>query len=155
MAFVFCKKQTSSFCMYINVIYFFVMHETFIRTVFEMLAKNTFPSFHASRRKNSPYITFLTNLEDEIIFKGGRICNTHFVIARNNTSRGTISLYVSLIFMHHLMWTSCPKTINKNIYYQIMHHARFYSVCILWQHIIMWKRNILISKWEFKIWKKF
>ena len=30
-------------------------------------------------------------------------CNTHFVIARNITSRGTTSLYVSLIFMHHHM----------------------------------------------------
>jgi hypothetical protein len=37
--------------MYINVIYFFVMHETFVRTVFELLAKNTFPSFHVSQRK--------------------------------------------------------------------------------------------------------
>ena len=30
-------------------------------------------------------------------------CNTHFVIARNITSRETVSLYVSLIFVHHHM----------------------------------------------------
>jgi hypothetical protein len=35
------KNQTLSFCMYFNVIYFFVMHETFVRTVFELLAKKT------------------------------------------------------------------------------------------------------------------
>ena len=29
-------------------------------------------------KKNFLY-PFLANLEDEIIFKGGRICNTHFV----------------------------------------------------------------------------
>jgi hypothetical protein len=40
--------------MYINVIYLFVMHETFICTVFEPLAKKTFPSFHASRREIVP-----------------------------------------------------------------------------------------------------
>jgi hypothetical protein len=45
------------------------------------------------------------------------LCNTHFVIARNNTNRETISLYVSLIFMHHHMWTPCPRTINKKICY--------------------------------------
>jgi hypothetical protein len=37
--------------MYINLIYLFAMHETFVRTVFEPLAKNTFPSFHVSQRK--------------------------------------------------------------------------------------------------------
>jgi hypothetical protein len=26
------------------------------------------------------FLYFFLNLEDEIIFKGGRICNTHFVI---------------------------------------------------------------------------
>jgi hypothetical protein len=28
---------------------------------------------------SSPFPSFFLNLEDEIIFKGGRICNTHFV----------------------------------------------------------------------------
>jgi hypothetical protein len=60
MAFVFCKNQPSSFCMYVNVMYFFVMHETFVHTVFEPLAKNTFPSFHASRRKRFPLCRFNT-----------------------------------------------------------------------------------------------
>jgi hypothetical protein len=34
--------------MCINVIYLFVMHETFVHTVFSRWRKNTFPSFHAS-----------------------------------------------------------------------------------------------------------
>jgi hypothetical protein len=34
MAVALCKKQTSSICIYINVIYLFVMHEIFVRTVF-------------------------------------------------------------------------------------------------------------------------
>jgi hypothetical protein len=36
--------------MYIDVIYFFVKRETFVHIVFEPVAKNTFPSFHASER---------------------------------------------------------------------------------------------------------
>jgi hypothetical protein len=42
--------------MYINVIYFFVMHETFVRTVFELLAKNTFLLFMLRKEKDSPYV---------------------------------------------------------------------------------------------------
>jgi hypothetical protein len=38
--------------MYINVIYFFVMHEICVRTVFELLAKKT-----PSLLKDSPYVT--------------------------------------------------------------------------------------------------
>jgi hypothetical protein len=33
-SFHFGKKQLSTICMYINVIYFFVMRETFVHTVF-------------------------------------------------------------------------------------------------------------------------
>jgi hypothetical protein len=50
------KNQISNVCMYINIIYFFVMHEIFVRTVFEPLAKkNTFPSFNASQRREYFY----------------------------------------------------------------------------------------------------
>jgi hypothetical protein len=41
--------------VYIDVIYFFVMHETSVHTVFELLEKNIFLSFHASRRKRFPF----------------------------------------------------------------------------------------------------
>jgi hypothetical protein len=34
--------------MSIIIIYFFIMHETYIQTVFSLRRKNTFPSFHAS-----------------------------------------------------------------------------------------------------------
>jgi hypothetical protein len=40
-----CTKQTLSICMYINVIYLFVMHEIFVRTVFEPLVKKHLPFF--------------------------------------------------------------------------------------------------------------
>jgi hypothetical protein len=33
----------------------------------------------ASHRFSPSFPSFFLNLEDEIIFKGGRICNTHFV----------------------------------------------------------------------------
>jgi hypothetical protein len=33
----------------------------------------------ASHRFSPSFPSFLLNLEDEILFKGGRICNTHFV----------------------------------------------------------------------------
>jgi hypothetical protein len=42
--------------MYINVIYFFVMHETFVRTVFEPLAKKHLPFFSCvAKKKYSHY----------------------------------------------------------------------------------------------------
>jgi hypothetical protein len=48
--------------MYINVIYFFVMRETFVHTVLSHWRKNTFPSFHASRRKKSPSAETVLNI---------------------------------------------------------------------------------------------
>jgi hypothetical protein len=45
----------------------------------------------------------LLNLEDEIIFKGGRICNTHFV--KKNLKRESIFLYLYVCYIstHHHM----------------------------------------------------
>jgi hypothetical protein len=43
-SFHFCKKQLSSICVWINVIYFFVMCETFILNVFWAASEKT-PSF--------------------------------------------------------------------------------------------------------------
>jgi hypothetical protein len=57
MAFVFCKNQTSSFCMYVNVMYFFVMHETFVHTVFEPLAKKHLPFFSCFTKKKIPLLS--------------------------------------------------------------------------------------------------
>jgi hypothetical protein len=53
-----CKKQTLSICLCINVIYFFVMHEIFVHTVFEPLTKRT-PSllFMLRKEENFPYAT--------------------------------------------------------------------------------------------------
>ena len=44
-------KNTCKQFVYIDVIYFFVMHETSVHTVFELLEKNIFLSFHALYRK--------------------------------------------------------------------------------------------------------
>jgi hypothetical protein len=58
LALVFCKNQTLGFRMYINVIYFFVMHETFVHTIFELLAKKHLPFFSCfAKKKDCPYVT--------------------------------------------------------------------------------------------------
>jgi hypothetical protein len=57
MSFVFCKNQTLSFCMCVNVIYFFVMHETFVHTVFESLAKKHLPFFLCFSKKMVPLLS--------------------------------------------------------------------------------------------------
>ena len=74
MVVTFCKKQTSSFCMYINVLYFFVMHEAFVRTVFEPLAKKT-PSLLFMHRieKDSHY----TIVDEDFLRVGVYICRRH------------------------------------------------------------------------------
>jgi hypothetical protein len=43
--------------MYINVIYFFVMHEIFVQTVFELLEKTPSLLFMLREEKDSPYVT--------------------------------------------------------------------------------------------------
>jgi hypothetical protein len=45
------KNQISDICMYINVIYLFVMHEIFVCTVFEPLAKKHLPFFSCFAKK--------------------------------------------------------------------------------------------------------
>jgi hypothetical protein len=55
MAVVLCKKQTSSICIYINVIYFFAMHEIFVRTVFELWRKTPSLLFMCHEEKDSHY----------------------------------------------------------------------------------------------------
>jgi hypothetical protein len=62
LALVFCRNQTLGLCMYINVIYFFVMHETFVRTVFEPLAKKHLPFFHASQKKKIVLMSLLMKI---------------------------------------------------------------------------------------------
>jgi hypothetical protein len=57
-----CKKQTSSIYMYINVIYFFAMYETFVRTVFEPLAKKHLPFFSCLAKKKILIMPLLTKI---------------------------------------------------------------------------------------------
>jgi hypothetical protein len=54
-----CMKQTSSICMYINVIFLFVMHEIYVRILFELLAKKHLPFFscYAKRIFLMPLLT--------------------------------------------------------------------------------------------------
>jgi hypothetical protein len=49
-------RNTCKQFMYIDVIYFFVMHETFVHTVFESLAKKHLPFFSSFTKKDSPSI---------------------------------------------------------------------------------------------------
>jgi hypothetical protein len=73
---VFCKNQTSSFCMYINVIYLFLMHETFVRTVFELLVKKHLPFFSCFTKKKILLMSLLAkiNFMWENIFAEGMSC---------------------------------------------------------------------------------
>jgi hypothetical protein len=58
----------------------------------------------ASHRFSPPFLYFFLNLEDEILFKGGRICNTHFVnLLERIPIEKTISPYVGLTCVHHPM----------------------------------------------------
>jgi hypothetical protein len=57
-----CMKQTSSICMYINVIYLFAMHEIYICTVFEPLAKKHLPFFPCFAKKRIFLIPLLTKV---------------------------------------------------------------------------------------------
>jgi hypothetical protein len=50
------------FCRYMNVIYFFVMHGTFIHTVFEMLAKKHLPFFSCFTKKKILLVSLLTKI---------------------------------------------------------------------------------------------
>jgi hypothetical protein len=43
--------------MFINLIYLFVMHETFVHTVFEPLAKKHIPFFSCVTKKNIPLLS--------------------------------------------------------------------------------------------------
>jgi hypothetical protein len=48
--------------MYINVIYFFVMHEIFVCTVFELLAKKHLPFFSCFAKKKVLLMSLLTKI---------------------------------------------------------------------------------------------
>jgi hypothetical protein len=67
MVVVFCKKLTSGICMYIKLIYFFVMHETFVRTVFEPLAKKHLPFFSCVAKKRIFIMPLLTKIYSPLL----------------------------------------------------------------------------------------
>jgi hypothetical protein len=48
--------------MYIDVIYFFVMHETFICTIFEQLAKKHLPFFSCVAKKKILLMSLLSKI---------------------------------------------------------------------------------------------
>jgi hypothetical protein len=87
--------------MYINVIYFFVMHETFVRPVFELLAKNTFPPFSCFTKKKILLMSLLTkiNLMWENISVGGMSCAIVFsFIIRSTLSKEQLSFVSPHLF---------------------------------------------------------
>jgi hypothetical protein len=52
-----CTKQISNICIYINVIYIFVMREIYVHTIFEPLAKKTPSLLFMLCKENFPYDT--------------------------------------------------------------------------------------------------
>jgi hypothetical protein len=50
-----CTEQTSSICMYINVMYLFVMHEIYIHAVFWAFGEKTPSLLFMLRKENFPY----------------------------------------------------------------------------------------------------
>jgi hypothetical protein len=77
------------------------MHETFVCTVFELLAKNTFPSFHASRRKKILLILLLTKINFlwENIFAEGMSCAIVFsFIIQPTFSKEQLSFFSPQLF---------------------------------------------------------
>jgi hypothetical protein len=57
----------------------------------------------ASHRFSPSFLSFFLNLEDEIIFKGCRICNTQFVIYNKRGEKSFPILYVCVEFTYHHM----------------------------------------------------
>jgi hypothetical protein len=54
--------------MCINVIYFFVMHETFVHTIFEPLAKKTpSPLFMLHEEKDSPSVDSILGIMPQLL----------------------------------------------------------------------------------------
>jgi hypothetical protein len=84
MAFVFCENQVSTICMYINVIYFFVMPETFVHTIFEPLAKKHLPFFSCSTKKKIP-LNDAMRYDPAGIFEGAIFLLLHsFLLTQND-----------------------------------------------------------------------
>jgi hypothetical protein len=55
--------------MYIDVIYFFVMHETCVHTVFESLAKKTHSLlFMLHKEKDSPSVISILNILPQLLY---------------------------------------------------------------------------------------
>jgi hypothetical protein len=97
MAFIFCKNQTSSICMCVNVKYFFVMHETFVHTVFEPLAKKHLPFFSCFTKKKIP----LLSIQYYVLCHGCRavILLTKILLLCKNISAEGISCATTCSFM--------------------------------------------------------
>jgi hypothetical protein len=72
----------------------------------------------ASHRFSPSFPSFFLNLEDEIIFKGGRICNTQFVIVTKREEKLSPTFYVcveSIISCEHITYTNKPLTKGTQI----------------------------------------
>jgi hypothetical protein len=53
--------------MYVNVMYFFVMHENFVHTVFELLAKKHLPFFSCFTKKDSPSVDSMLSIMSQLL----------------------------------------------------------------------------------------
>jgi hypothetical protein len=87
--------------MYINVIYFFVMHETFERTVFEPLAKKHLPFFSCITKKKILIMPLLMKIYFvyEYISTEGMTCAVVFLfIIRSIISKEQLSFVSPQLF---------------------------------------------------------
>jgi hypothetical protein len=94
MATAMCTKQTSSICMYINVIYLFVMHEICVRTVFEPFGEKTPSLLFMLRKESFPYATVDEGWPRIIQYVCRRymLCYSTFFCDSTNIFEGPISL---------------------------------------------------------------
>jgi hypothetical protein len=83
--------------MYVNVMYFFVMHETFVHTVFELLAKKHLPFFSCFTKKKIPLLL----IQCWVLCHGccAVILLTKVLLLCKNISTGGISCATACSFM--------------------------------------------------------
>jgi hypothetical protein len=83
--------------MYVNVMYFFVMHETFVHTIFEPLAKKHLPFFSCFTKKKLP----LMSIQYWVLCHGccAVILLTKILLPWENISAGGISRATTCPFM--------------------------------------------------------
>jgi hypothetical protein len=82
--------------MYINVIYFFVMHESCVHTIFEPSAKKHLPFFSCFAKKKSPLLCHICYLIS-LLTKISLVCNIL-------SAEGILCALAHCFIIHHIFW---------------------------------------------------